>query len=78
MCHTFITRGVHGRFYGLYLKKENGCHGKHAMDTLDSSMMKKTAAVSNSKGKKLYPSMTCVVNSCQGKLLECYSECYSD
>ena len=31
MCFTFITRSVHGRFYGLDL-----CLGKLAIDTLDS------------------------------------------
>ena len=32
------------------LKKGNGCHGKLAIDTLDSSMMKKTAADLKAKG----------------------------
>ena len=35
---------------------------------LDLSMMKKMAAESKTKGKKLNPHMTCVVNSCQGKV----------
>ena len=31
-------------------------------------MMRKTAAVSNYKGRKLYTHATCVVNSCHGKV----------
>ena len=34
------------------IKEGNGCHGKPAIDTLDSSMMKKTAADSEAQGKK--------------------------
>ena len=75
MCRKSIAQRVHGRFYGLdFLKRGNGRHGKLAMDTLDLSTMKKMAVVSNSKGKKLYTPTTCVVNSCQERLLGCYSD----
>ena len=52
MCSTFITRRVHGRVYGLNLKKGNGRLGKPAIGTLGSSMMKKMAADLKEKGKK--------------------------
>ena len=50
MCHMFITRRIHRRFYGLNLKKEMVI--KPAIDTLDSSMMNKIVADSKAKGKK--------------------------
>ena len=51
---VYITRRVHGRFTdSTYIKKGgNGRRGKLAIDTLDSSMMKKTAADSKTKGSK--------------------------
>ena len=57
MCCMFITGKVHGRFYRLDLKKGSSLLGKLAIDTLDSLMMKKTAADSKAKGKK--PGSTC-------------------
>ena len=36
--------------------------------TLDSSVMKKTDAESKTRGRKLNPHVTCVVDSCQGKV----------
>ena len=54
----FQTWRVHGRFYVLDLgKKGNGRLGKLAIDTLDSSLMKETAADSKAKRKK--PGSTC-------------------
>ena len=51
---TFITRRVHGRFYGLDFKNVgNGRLGKLAIDTLVLSMMKKMAADSMAQGKNL-------------------------
>ena len=52
--------------YGLDLKRK-WSSWKPAIVTLDSSMMKKTAAYSKAKGKK--PGSTCaiMVISCQGK-----------
>ena len=41
--------------------------GKPAIDTLESSMMKKMATDSKAKGKKWDLHMACLVNSCQGK-----------
>ena len=67
VCCTFITRRLHGRFYGLDLKKGNTCLGKPDIDTLDSSRVKKTAADSKAKGKKPDLHAACLVNSCQGK-----------
>ena len=54
MCHTFISRIVRSAWKILQtlLKEGNGCLGKLAIDTLDSSMMKKMAADSKAKGKK--------------------------
>ena len=43
------------------------CYGRRRKLALDSSMMKKTATASNTKGKKLDANATCVVDSCQGK-----------
>ena len=58
MCRMFIIRRVHRRFYGLYfIKKANSHLGKVTMDMLDSSMIKKMAADSKSKGKE--PGYTC-------------------
>ena len=50
ICHTFINWGVHGRFYRRD-KKGKGCLGKHAIDTIDLSMTKKTAANLKANGK---------------------------
>ena len=49
------------------LKKGNGRLGKLTMNTVDSSMMKKTVVDSKTKGRK--PGSTCGLldNSCQGK-----------
>ena len=44
---------------------------KHA---LDSSLMKKTAAESKTKGKKLNPQATCAVKSCLGNITTVYSD----
>ena len=54
MCRTFIIRRVASARTSLRtpLKKGNGCLGKLAMDTLDSSRMKNTAADLTAKGKK--------------------------
>ena len=54
MCCMFITQRVESAWKILRtrLKKGNGRLGKLAIDTLDSSMMKKTAADSKAKGKK--------------------------
>ena len=52
---TFITRRVHGRLYGLDLK--NGHLRKPALDTIDSSIMKKAPADLKDEGKK--PGYTC-------------------
>ena len=41
---------MHGRFYRVDERK--WCLGKPSINTLDSSMMKKTAADSKAKGKK--------------------------
>ena len=51
MGHTFITRKVHRRFYGLDLKG-NGRLGLLAIVMLDLSMMKKTAADLKAKRRK--------------------------
>ena len=50
-------------------KKGNSCLEKPAIDVLDSSLMKKTAANSKTKGDKktLDPHAIFVINSCQGK-----------
>ncbi len=42
--------GVHGRFYRRDLKGK-GCLGKHAIDTIDLSMIKKMAANLKANGK---------------------------
>ena len=56
------------------LKKRNGHLGKLAIDTLDPSMIKKTAADSKAKGKKL--DHTCPAWLVTGKknMLEFYSD----
>ena len=64
---TIIIGERSERFYRLDLKKGNSRRGKLAIDTLDSSMMKKTAADSKAKGKKPGSHAACLVNSCQGK-----------
>ena len=46
--------------------KTRGRLGKHV---LDSSVMKKTAAESMTKGKKLNPHMTYMVHSCQRNVI---------
>ena len=48
------------KIYGLDLKRGNGRLGKLAIDTLDSLLMKKMAADSKAKGKKMYTHTTCV------------------
>ena len=60
MCHMFITRRVHGGFYGFDLKKGNGHLGKLNMNVLDSSMIKKIAHDSKSKRRK----QRCTYNPC--------------
>ena len=68
MCHMFITRRVHGGFYGLDLKKGNGHLGKLDMNALDSSMIKKWLQILSPKQAKIVAHTTRVVNSCQGKV----------
>ena len=53
MCRMFINRRVESTLNILRtrLNKGNGRLGKPAIDTLDSSMIKKMAADSKAKGK---------------------------
>ena len=55
MCHMFITRRVESarKILPTQLKKGNGPLEKPAIDTLDSSIMKITAADSMANGMKL-------------------------
>ena len=59
---TFITHRVHGRFYGLDLKKEgNGRFGRPAINT------KKWLHIRRPKERNLDIHVACLVNSYQGK-----------
>ena len=51
VCRTSITRRVHGRFYGLDLKKEMVVV-ENLLDTPDFVMIKKMVADSKAKGTK--------------------------
>ena len=55
------------------LKKGNGRLGKLAMDTLHSSLIKKTAANSMTKEMMILDAhTTCMINCCQGKVAEIF------
>ena len=73
MCHMFITRRVHGGFYGLDLKKGNGHLGKLDMYALDSSKIKKMAADCKFKRRKQRCTYDpCGLTAVRERLLGCF------
>ena len=72
MWYIYICAYVHNlgsarKILWTQLRKENGHLGKLAIDTLASSMMKKTPADLKAKGKKPGSTRACLDSSCLGK-----------
>ena len=77
MTATNMCSNFGGKWDSPPLKKgeKRYIYGRLRRLVLDSSIIKKMATESKTKGKKLDPHVTCIVNSCQRKIVQ---EFYSD